>query len=212
MFQFAGFASRDYVFIPRYLKRGGFPHSEIPGSTCARNSPGLIATCYVLHRLSVPRHPPNALIALDRAKPSCAEINPNLMRPNSQPRRACGRSPCQRVHAKTLCRQKPHPAPAHSARTRSPPFATVSQQSIFTMVKSPRRRAWPAPNLAPSSRTAAAAVSARLVKAARLAKAGGGERNRTVDLLLAKQALSQLSYTPVSGSQYSAVRSQSRTH
>jgi hypothetical protein len=28
------------------------------------------------------------------------------------------------------------------------------------------------------------------------AKVGGGERNRTVDLLLAKQALSQLSYTP----------------
>ncbi len=28
------------------------------------------------------------------------------------------------------------------------------------------------------------------------AKPGGGERNRTVDLLLAKQALSQLSYTP----------------
>ena len=27
---------------------------------------------------------------------------------------------------------------------------------------------------------------------------GGGERNRTDDLLLAKQALSQLSYTPVS--------------
>ncbi len=29
------------------------------------------------------------------------------------------------------------------------------------------------------------------------AKPGGGERNRTDDLLLAKQALSQLSYTPV---------------
>ncbi len=29
------------------------------------------------------------------------------------------------------------------------------------------------------------------------AKPGGGERNRTVDLLLAKQALSQLSYTPI---------------
>ncbi len=28
------------------------------------------------------------------------------------------------------------------------------------------------------------------------ARIGGGERNRTVDLLLAKQALSQLSYTP----------------
>jgi hypothetical protein len=28
-------------------------------------------------------------------------------------------------------------------------------------------------------------------------ESGGGERNRTVDLLLAKQALSQLSYTPM---------------
>ncbi len=37
-------------------------------------------------------------------------------------------------------------------------------------------------------------------------KPGGGERNRTVDLLLAKQALSQLSYTPVR-SQKSNVRS-----
>jgi hypothetical protein len=30
----------------------------------------------------------------------------------------------------------------------------------------------------------------------RTTRFGGGERNRTVDLLLAKQALSQLSYTP----------------
>ena len=39
----------------------GLPHSEIRGSKAARASPRLIATCYVLHRLSVPRHPPNAL-------------------------------------------------------------------------------------------------------------------------------------------------------
>ena len=45
--------------------RGGFPHSEIPGSKPARGSPKLIATCYVLHRLSVPRHPPDALQTLD---------------------------------------------------------------------------------------------------------------------------------------------------
>ena len=42
----------------------GFPHSEISGSKPARGSPKLIATCYVLHRLSAPRHPPDALIAL----------------------------------------------------------------------------------------------------------------------------------------------------
>src|ERR1700760_850241 len=39
----------------------GLPHSEIPGSTIARISPGLFAACHVLHRLSVPRHPPDAL-------------------------------------------------------------------------------------------------------------------------------------------------------
>ena len=43
----------------------GFPHSEIRGSKAARASPRLIATCYVLLRLSVPRHPPNALNSLD---------------------------------------------------------------------------------------------------------------------------------------------------
>ena len=32
MFQFTRFASHDYVFIMRYLLRGGFPHSDISGS------------------------------------------------------------------------------------------------------------------------------------------------------------------------------------
>ena len=39
----------------------GFPHSEIHGSKPTRGSPWLIAACHVLHRLSTPRHPPNAL-------------------------------------------------------------------------------------------------------------------------------------------------------
>ena len=43
---------------------GGFPHSEICGSTIARISPQLIAACHVLHRLLAPRHPPNALNSL----------------------------------------------------------------------------------------------------------------------------------------------------
>lgn len=62
MFQFTGFASPTYVFSRRSPLRAGFPHSEIHGSTGARPSPWLIAACYVLHRLSVPRHPPDALI------------------------------------------------------------------------------------------------------------------------------------------------------
>ena len=41
---------------------GGLPHSETPGSPSARLSPGLFAACRVLHRLSAPRHPPDALL------------------------------------------------------------------------------------------------------------------------------------------------------
>ena len=37
------------------------PHSEIVGSKVAHTSPTLIAACHVLHRLCMPRHPPNAL-------------------------------------------------------------------------------------------------------------------------------------------------------
>ena len=44
---------------------GGFPHSEILGSKPVRSSPRLIAAYHVLHRLSAPRHPPNALMTLD---------------------------------------------------------------------------------------------------------------------------------------------------
>ena len=44
---------------------GGFPHSEIHGSKPIPGSPWLIAWYRVLHRLLLPRHPPNALIALD---------------------------------------------------------------------------------------------------------------------------------------------------
>jgi hypothetical protein len=45
-------------------RKGGFPHSEIAGSKGARASPALIAACHVLHRLSTPRHPSEALMRL----------------------------------------------------------------------------------------------------------------------------------------------------
>ena len=69
MFQFAGFASYDYVFIIRYRRSGGLPHSEILGSKLTGSSPRLNAACHVLHRLSMPRHPPNALQTLDHSQP-----------------------------------------------------------------------------------------------------------------------------------------------
>ena len=44
---------------------GGLPHSDIHGSKPIPGSPWLNAGYHVLHRLLLPRHPPNALIALD---------------------------------------------------------------------------------------------------------------------------------------------------
>ena len=68
MFQFPGFAfSTLYIQIKNTPDqvRGGLPHSEICGSKLILNSPQLIAEYHVLHRLLLPRHSPNALIALD---------------------------------------------------------------------------------------------------------------------------------------------------
>jgi hypothetical protein len=66
MFHFPGFALTALCIqagVFRYCLKG-LPHSEIFGSKFACNSPKLFAACHVLHRLSVPRHPPYALSSL----------------------------------------------------------------------------------------------------------------------------------------------------
>ena len=66
MFQFTGCPSYDYGFIIRWqvFAPAEFPHSDICGSMPACGSPQLFAAYHVLHRQSVPRHPPCALIRL----------------------------------------------------------------------------------------------------------------------------------------------------
>ena len=58
---------------------GGFPHSEIRGSKLVRSSPRLIAAYHVLHRLSAPRHPPNALKTLDCSHDQCPRRSPGTV-------------------------------------------------------------------------------------------------------------------------------------
>ena len=94
MFQFPGFASNplwiqgsdtssrkpvteSQTSRPGIRQRtfgGGFPHSEIRGSKLVRSSSRLIAAYHVLHSLRVPRHPPNALKALDRSHYRCPPV------------------------------------------------------------------------------------------------------------------------------------------
>ena len=80
MFQFPGFALINLCIqsISTWLcsllaarmsnnnkHSGGLPHSEIHGSKLILSSPWLIAEYHVFHRLLLPRHSPNALLALD---------------------------------------------------------------------------------------------------------------------------------------------------
>ena len=59
MVHFPGFASPPYGFRwrCRVFPRGGFPHSDIPGSQPVCDSPRLFAADHVLLRLLAPRHP-----------------------------------------------------------------------------------------------------------------------------------------------------------
>src|ERR671920_882824 len=107
MFQFPGFASTAYVFSSEYRRSGGLPHSEIHGSIPARGSPWLIATCCVLHRLSVPRHPPDALQTLDLN--SCSPNATRRGKPARQrsSRRCITTQPYEPLAPKTLAKPKP---------------------------------------------------------------------------------------------------------
>ena len=63
---------------------GGFPHSDICGSTDICSSPELIAAYHVLLRLPVPRHPPRALLRLVSIRHACAMHGLSFEFENSQ--------------------------------------------------------------------------------------------------------------------------------
>ena len=89
MVHFPALSSPTYGFSRGYpgITPGGFPHSEIFGSTPVCGLPKLIAAYRVLHRLLAPRHPPYALSSLTilgswrtagirRLRPRISEIAP----------------------------------------------------------------------------------------------------------------------------------------
>ena len=65
------FSSPSSLYVPMYsvhsdkaLPLPGFPIRKSPGQSLFNGSPKLIAVYHVLHRLSLPRHPPYALSSL----------------------------------------------------------------------------------------------------------------------------------------------------
>jgi hypothetical protein len=105
------------------------PHSDIHGSTPARGSPWLFAACHVLHRLLVPRHPPNALLLLTATRtpnrssafPSCTgTIQPALAtcRTYPQPYAAFPAPPRETTVPSQRTRHQAHPVSHASEHLR----------------------------------------------------------------------------------------------
>ena len=163
---------------------GGFPHSEIHGSKPIPGSPWLIAGYHVLHRLLLPRHPPNALIALDS------------IRKKTDPERP-GRS---RLESKFTLPDPRHPAgdlrsvyltwttPPLVHWTTAPPLGCGRQRVSL----SERCEASPRGDRRPIGRRAAPGQVQPAIESER-GSDGGAWRVRTADPLLAKQMLYQLS-------------------
>jgi hypothetical protein len=159
----------------RYDGEAGFPHSEIPGSTVAHTSPGLIAACHVLHRLCMPRHPPNALT-------SRLSVHTTSGSAPARDRRSRGGSLSQlRYPVRTRTRPAGGPLGDHP---RAGPGRTAASKKPIHNVKDGGHPA----------RLAGAAQTRRRISDR--PGDGGASRDRTDDLKLAKLALSQLSYGP----------------
>ena len=182
---------------------GGFPHSEIRGSTVIRTSPRLIAAYHVLHRLLSPRHPPNALLALDPIR----RTTPLLGTP---PRtgRLLAKGPCPASATRIALR---HGHPRISVKTcarrpsRRPPPGSKPQRrrhriaacSLFTMSTDPMGGIRSRPKGTkqndchdPDRARAAPAARHRAAPTGRCPQGSGGSgKIRTSDLTLIRGAL-----------------------
>ena len=144
-------------------QRAGFPHSDIPGSKLAPNSPRLFAGCHVFHRLYAPRHPPNALILLERDSPL-------RIQNNAQESCALAKSP------------QPEKPPDRKPKTK----VNRQRPNLYTTSKNKRNRPKPAPIQNPGDRHKQKAIKAEAktqrIKHTPDKPSGGGDRDRTDDL------------------------------
>lgn len=161
-------------------------HSEIAGSKLAHSSPTLIAACHVLHRLYMPRHSPDALTSRLRVHTT----NDSTGESAASACNRCGDLTQPDNHLCTIIARF-HPIRRSSEnRTMSPRHRL---KNPFTMSKRPasadhiagRIRQTATLHLWKSSAAAPRNIAAQYF--------GGAYRDRTDDLMLAKQPLSQLS-------------------
>ena len=191
MFQFRRFPTNCYLIHKGLIEYCsiGFPHSEIHGSRTAFVFPWLIVDRYVLRRLPMPRHSPCALISLTFVRIMCP-----LVLVNFSTRLYCSVTHFKKInwifvtlsrcfHFTFTCIQ--FSRYMVGLRGLEPPTSRLSGvRSNHLSYK---------PMFLIHSRESLKRIGIRFSQTC-----GGDKRDRTADPLLAKQVLSQLSYTPIS--------------
>ena len=202
MFQFRRFPSYTYLIQYR-IPFGGFPHSEISGSQDICSSPKLIAAYHVLHRLLMPRHSPCALFSLiffrsTQQKSPFGSLLVELCRLIFQ------KFILAKIVFYPIFNKFPFMLPSHnciivtmfSFQGTSSSFLRNSMKFRFPGTSVNLLKEVVGQNgLEPSTSRLSVVCSSQLsywpISASLLF--GGDQRDRTADLLLARQALSQLS-------------------
>ena len=162
----------------------GFPHSGIHGSLLAFSFPWLFVDRYALLRLPVPRHPPCALSSLTSFKQSIEFVRIFRVLSNSY---------LFWLNYSFLPLYL-FPLLHHFTCNLISLFSFQGTRGLFT------RPVVGSSGLEPPTSRLSGVRSNHLSYEPMfllLSKLGGDEQNRTVDPLLARQVLSQLSYTPM---------------
>ena len=126
--------------------RGGLPHSETPGSPIARISPGFFAACHVLHRLSVPRHPPDALTSrlITGLSPQEETASPPRTGPN--PALAVSHEDTSRTHSQQALLARTCPPRSHHKRSLHPSInhrrGHPRRLLVLVLPRTPHRPLW----------------------------------------------------------------------
>lgn len=144
------------------------------GSKGARASPDLIAACHVFHRLSMPRHPSEALMRLIVLSKTHA-WGRFVLWPYEIAKAAPTHALCFDVFSGQPYKPQGRPGKPFNSQCHSPSRSKPERKLVSTIALCALFFISPAPY---ASRN------------------GGARRDRTDDLMLAKHALYQLSYGP----------------
>ena len=113
------------------MTTGGFPHSDIHGSTLVGSSPWLFAAFYVLHRFLAPRHPPLALHSLEflDARVRYRNVKEQTQPENRPARKQQTPAPNQQDERPQLPQNETEDPDTPTPAGRSQPTTTTTNQS-----------------------------------------------------------------------------------